>query len=269
MEFVRKKKRGQSQKVRRTWFSDEGYRIVWRKEVYGVRVPARFQACVRTLTPYSDGQLRPMWDFVNHKRRLIKSLAAAQEECEKHKRLWTKACEATGIRALKEVFGDRLPSGLPLWARKKMDRRLYAIVTDNRPGKYCTEDEEDESCTESTSAPSDAPGPGGPTKTSDFSVSPTEVPSETPIPASPVKDNEPSTTRKTRRARSKATSTDEPSAAPPAEAAAKARKKPAAKRTKRSSKRTAKRKTNTTGSSASDVKRSRSSRKTKSAPSGS
>jgi len=268
MEFIRKKKRGQSQKVRRTWFSDEGYRIVWRKEVYGVRVPARFQACVRTLTPYSDGQLRPMWDFVNHKRRLIKSLAAAQEECEKHKRLWTKACEATGIRALKEVFGDRLPSGLPLWARKKMDRRLYAIVTDNRPGKYCTEDEE-ESCTESSAPPSDAPGPGGPTKTSDFSVSPTEVPSETPIPASPVKDNEPSTTRKTRRARSKATSTDEPSAAPPAEAAAKARKKPAAKRTKRSSKRTAKRKTTTTGSPGFGAKRSKCSRKTKSPPSGS
>ena len=100
MEFIRKKKRGQSQKVRRTWFSDEGYRIVWRKEVYGVRVPARFQACVRTLTPNSDGQLRPMWDFVNHKRRLIKSLAAAQEECEKHKRLWTKACEATGYPGL-------------------------------------------------------------------------------------------------------------------------------------------------------------------------
>ena len=129
MEFVRKKKRGQSQKVRRTWFSDEGYRIVWRKEVYGVRVPARFQACVRTLVPYSDGQLRPMWDFVNHNRRLIKTLKAAEEECEKHKRLWTKACEATGIRALKELFGGKLPSGLPLWARKKMDRRLYAIVT--------------------------------------------------------------------------------------------------------------------------------------------
>ena len=74
MEFVRKKKRGQNQKVRRTWFSEEGYRIVWRKEVYGVRVPARFQACVRTLIPYSGGELRQMWDFVNHKRRLIKTL---------------------------------------------------------------------------------------------------------------------------------------------------------------------------------------------------
>ena len=87
MEFVRRKKRGQDKKVRRTWFSEEGYRIVWRKEVHGVCVPARFQACVRTLIPYSGGELRQMWDFVNHKRRLIKTLAAAQEECEKHQRL--------------------------------------------------------------------------------------------------------------------------------------------------------------------------------------
>ena len=268
MEFVRKKKRGQNQKVRRTWFSEEGYRIVWRKEVHGVCVPARFQACVRTLVPYSNGELRPMWDFVNHKRRLIKTLKAAEEECEKHKRLWTKATEATGIRALKELFG-RLPSGLPLWARKKMDRRLYAILTDNRPGECRTEDEEDELCTESTSAPSDAPGPGGPIKTSDSSVSPTEVPSETLTPASPAEGKEPSTTRKTRRARSKATSTDEPSPAPPAEGPAKGRKKPAAKRTRKSSKRTAKRKTNTTGSSATAKTRSRGSRKTKSPPSAS
>ena len=136
MEFVRKRKRGQDKKVRRTWFSEEGYRIVWRKEVHGVRVPARFQACVRTLIPYSGGELRQMWDFVNHKRRLIKTLAAAQEECEKHQRLWTKACEAGGVRALRELFGGKLPTGLPLWARKKMDRRLYAILTDNRPMKY-------------------------------------------------------------------------------------------------------------------------------------
>ena len=136
MKFVRKRKRGQDKKVRRTWFSEEGYRIVWRKEVHGVCVPARFQACVRTLIPYSGGELRQMWDFVNHKRRLIKTLAAAQEECEKHQRLWAKAGEAGGVRALRELFGGKLPTGLPLWARKKMDRRLYAILTDNRPVKY-------------------------------------------------------------------------------------------------------------------------------------
>ena len=166
MKFVRKKQRGQNQKVRRTWFSEEGYRVVWRKEVCGVRVPARFQACVRVLVPYSDGQLRPMWDFVARNRRLIKTFKAAEEECEKHRRLWIKVCEATGIRALKELFGGKLPLGLPLWARKKLDRRLYAILIDSRLTKYRNIDEEDESCTESLPQSSDAPGPGGPAKTS-------------------------------------------------------------------------------------------------------
>ena len=164
MNFVRRKKRGQNQKVRRTWLSDEGYRIVWRKEVCGVRVPARFQACVCTLIPCGDN-LRPMWDFVSRGRRLMKTLRAAEDECEKHKRLWTKACETTSVRALKELFGGKLPLGFPLWTKNKMDRRLYAILTDNRPTKY-RNDEEDEPCTESSSPTSDAPGPGGPFETS-------------------------------------------------------------------------------------------------------
>jgi hypothetical protein len=269
MKFVRKKKRGQNHKVRRTWFSEEGYRIVWRKEVHGVRVPARFQACVRVLVPYSDGELRPMWDFVNHKRRLVKTLAAAQEECEKHQRLWTKVCGGTGIRALRDLFDGKLPSGLPLWARKKMDRRLYAILTDNRPSVKYRDDEEDESCTESSQPASDASGPGGPIKTSDSSALPTEATSETPIPASPAEGKAEATIRRTHRARSKDTSMSDASIAPPAEEAAKARKKPVARRTGKRSKRTAKRKMNTTGSSASGARRSKGLRGTKSLPSAS
>ena len=262
MNFVRRRKRGQDKKVRRTWFSEEGYRIVWRKEVHGVCVSARFQACVRTLIPYSGGELRQMWDFVNHKRRLVKTLAAAQEECEKHHRLWTKACEAGGIRALRELFGGKFPSGLPVWSRKKMDRRLYAILTDNRPLNCRDDEEEDEPCTENQA--SDAPGPGGP-----FSSMPTESIPETATPALPAEDKAASTIRRTRRARSKAVNTSDASTVPPAEAAGRARKKPAAKRTAKSSKRTATRKTGTTGSSASAAKRSKGSRKRKSALSGS
>jgi len=264
MDFRRKKKRGQSQKSRRTWFSEEGYRIVWRREVCGVQVAARFQACVRVLVPYSDGQLRPVWDFVNRNRRLIKTLKAAEDECERHKQLWERACQATGIRALKELFGGKRPLGLPLWVRKKLDRRLYAILIDNRPMIKNRDEEEAQSCTESLPQASDAPGPGGPTKTSDSSASPTEAVAESPIPVSPAEGKEPSTTRQTRRAQSKATSIDAPSAALPAEAAAKGRKKPATKRTKRSSKHIAKRKPSTTDSPASDAKPSKGLRKRKS-----
>ena len=269
MDFRRKKKRGQSQKSRRTWFSEEGYRIVWRREVCGVQVAARFQACVRVLVPYSDGQLRPVWDFVNRNRRLIKTLKAAEDECERHKQLWERACQATGIRALKELFGGKRPLGLPLWVRKKLDRRLYAILIDNRPMTKCRDDEEDEYCTESVPQSSDAPGPGGPIKTSESSVLPTEAVSAIHTPASPAEGKEPSTTRTTRRARSKATRTVEPSAAPLAEAAAEGRSKPAARRTARRSKPTGRRKPSMTGSPASDARPSKGSRKLKSLPCGS
>ena len=253
------RKRGQRQKATRTWLSDDHcYRILWRREVHGIHVPARFQPTFRVLIPYSDGTLRESWDFVNRQRRLIKTLEAAIEECERHRRLWARACEATCGRAIKELFGGKLPFGLPLWARKKLDRRLYAILIDNRPMKY-RDDEEDESCTVSLPQSSDAPGPGGP-----FSSAPTEATSETATPALPAEGKAESTTRRTRRGRSNDTSKSDASTVPRAEAAARARKTPAAKHTGKASKRTAKRKTSTTASSASGVKRSKGSRKKKS-----
>ena len=181
MEFRRVRKRGQRQSATRTWLSDDHYRILWRREVCGVRVPARFQATVKVLVPHSGGELRLMWDFCNRNRRLTKTLKAAIEECERHKRLWERACEAGSVRALRELFGGKLPTGLPLWARKKMDRRLYAILTDNRPSLKYRDDEEDELCTESSQPASDAPGPGGP-----FCSAPTEATSEAATPASPA-----------------------------------------------------------------------------------
>jgi hypothetical protein len=196
MNFIRKKIRGQNQKVRRIWLSSNYYRIIWRVAVYGVRVPARFQATVRVLVPYSDGTVREAWDFVNRHRRLIKTLRAAIEECERHHRLWTQACEATSIRDLKEMFG-KLPVGLPVWVRKKLDRRLYGILIDNRPGKYRNDDDEDESRTESIAPPSDAPGPGGPMKTSESSAS----------LASHTEGKAESPTRRTRRVGSRKSST--------------------------------------------------------------
>jgi hypothetical protein len=229
VEFQRKRKRGSWATTEKFWFSPEQYRIIWRKEVFGIQVPARYQACVRVLVP-GDGEPRQMWDFVNHKRRLIKTLQAAQEECAKHCHLWTKAIEAGGIRALRELFDGKLPSGLPLWTRKKMDRRLYAILMDNRPLKYREED--DESCS----------GPDDVTATLPTSASPADVPLAIPILASPATEM----------------------AVPPATAAAKGPEKPAGKRTRKSSKRTAKRKRTTTGSSAAARKRSSGSRRTKS-----
>ena len=128
MEFKRKKKRGYNQKTCRFWFSEDGYRIVWRCEAFGIELPPRFQATVRLMLP--DG--REMWDFVG--RRLFKTLKAAQEACEKHQRLWTKAAEATGIRKLEELFG-KVPSGYPLWVKSKLNRNVYGLLMDTTTRK--------------------------------------------------------------------------------------------------------------------------------------
>ena len=123
MDFIRKKLRGQNQKVRRTWIAGD-YRIVWRKEVEGVRVPARFQATVRIVLARPNG-IETIWDFVA--RPLCKTLKAAQEACEKHERLWTEAAESPGVRAVKETL-KRMPHAIPVWVRAKMSRRLQDII---------------------------------------------------------------------------------------------------------------------------------------------
>ena len=40
------KKRGQNAKVQRTWLSEEGYRVHWRREAYGVAMTPAYMACV-------------------------------------------------------------------------------------------------------------------------------------------------------------------------------------------------------------------------------
>ena len=114
MHFVRKKQRGQNQKVRRSWFTQDGYRILWRREIWGVRVPPRFQACVRIEMPQygnADKALQ-MWDFVNDKRRLYKTLKAAQEDCEKHRRSGRKHVKPL-VFALCATSSASCPWGCP------------------------------------------------------------------------------------------------------------------------------------------------------------
>jgi len=88
LTFTRKKKRGVNQRVYRLWMTPEGYRLIWRREVWGVSVPARFQACVRTHQPGSfEKGYTETWDFVNHQRPLFKTAKATIDECERHKRI--------------------------------------------------------------------------------------------------------------------------------------------------------------------------------------
>lgn len=156
MEFKRKKKRGTSQKVQKMWLSQEGYRIVWRREVFGVHVPAAYQACVRTIVAgnFPDGKT-VMWDFVNRKRRLHKTMKAAVTECEQHYKRWSKAIKCTGIRALCEMLGF-YPSGIPKWTTNKLNRRLLVTLLDTTPSRRGRINEESEE-------PEESEGPKEPT----------------------------------------------------------------------------------------------------------
>jgi hypothetical protein len=261
MEFKRKKSRGQSRRIQKTWLSSEGYRIVWRKEIHGISVPARFQATVRIVIPnYSgiEGVSFEMWDFTDLTHRIFKTRKAAEDSCEKHRGLWTKATEATGFRSLLEIFG-KLPTGFPLWVRKKLNRKVYEVLMRPQHAKY-RDEEEEESCS----------SPPAPPKTS--VTLPTDTIGADERTAGPVlhaTDEDGTTIRQTRHARSKATETSDNSDAPTVTEPAKGQKKPAAKRTRRQSTSTTKGRKRTTGSSKSAKPHSRVSRKNKSTSSGS
>jgi hypothetical protein len=242
MEFTRKKIKGQNKKVRKTWMSEEKYRIVWRCEAWGIALPAAFQATVRILLPNGS----EMWDFVSS-RRLFKTFKAAQEACEKHQRLWQQAAEGTGIRKLEELFG-KVPSGYPLWVRPKLNRNVYGLLMDTTTRKrkdieICDLDQD-----ALTRISASFAGPTGAMATDptddDTHVSPAKEEgsslSETDKPISPM-DQEPP--------------------APPAEEPAEAPRKRARKRTSSQSTPTKSRKRNTKSSSASAKKPSASSRK--------
>ncbi len=287
MEFVRKKKRGQNGKVQRTWFSEEGYRVFWRKERYGVALTPAYMACVRVVVPNvgqdvhslpAGERVMPktemMWDFVDRHHHLHKKMKTAQEACEKHKRVWTKACEATGIRGLVEIFG-KVPSCFPLWVRKLLPRKVLEVLT-RPPNLTYDDDEEVEACPSPVSPEATAVEAGSvPSPSDPIKISPTlfknttgsESPPESPpasTPASPAEAEAGTMTPKTRRVRSKGTATEIPSPAPPAEAAAKGRGKPASKPTAKPSSGSKRKPTTTKKSSKSAKKPSANSRKKKS-----
>lgn len=142
MEFKRKKKHGFNQKTRRLWLSAEGYRIVWRKEVFGVTMLPAFQAYVQTIVPGSfEGGSREMWDLVERDKRLYRTMNAAVTACEQHYKLWDQARECTGVRAIQELFGRR-PTSIPKWVITKLDRRVSAVLLDSTPGRQTEPDEE-------------------------------------------------------------------------------------------------------------------------------
>lgn len=190
MIFTKRKKRGSTSKTKKYWFSEEGYRIIWRREAFGVKVPARFQTSVRTVLPTNPDRL--MWDFTDKRKPHCKTFDKAKEACERHYATWLKACETTGVRGIIDIFG-KLPFGYPLWTQKKFNRRVYELLAKPRIGqKACEDDPTPTSTTFDDNTSSGSQMNGSPTTPTNGLVS-------------PAKDEHGSTTLTIRRARSKAT----------------------------------------------------------------
>lgn len=246
MEFVRKKRRGQQQSVSREWVSDDGhYRIVWRREVYGVKVRPGYHPLVRSINNFGF----EFWSFAGA-RRPYKTLDLAKEACEKNRRLWEAFCKiaeserkgrADRVRALdaKATLGSgasahKIMSVLPIWVKEAAEPFLIRILFP--VGRRWADDDE---CDESD------PSPG--TSLSDTSDTSAQVPSpetdsttQLSSPVSNAKVEAESTTRKTSRTRSRETSSADESNAPPAKGRAKVPTAKPKRPTKRRSRATAK-----------------------------
>lgn len=157
MDFIRKKKRGMNQKTQRLWLHPDGYRITWRKEAFGVPVLARYHACVKILMPGAfENGYKEMWDFVESKRT-YGNMKTAVADCEKHARLWARAAQCPGIRAIQELFGY-IPCGIPKWAISKLNGRVLKILLDTKPYRVVDIDD-DESKSKPTLTPKPTPRP--------------------------------------------------------------------------------------------------------------
>ena len=126
--------------TRRVWESDDGYRIVWRSEAFGIRQRPAFYATVRCRTPGYE-----RWEFAVH-RRPYRTFEAAVKACEFNRRLWTKfvrlshargrrverlkALDARGRRGRAHVLG-----AMPVWAEEQAEPGLIQLQFDRIKGQ--------------------------------------------------------------------------------------------------------------------------------------
>lgn len=177
MNFVRVKKRGQDQKVHKTWMPEGSlklhtYRITWAKEVFGVKIKPHYHATVWTFR--NLGEDHKQWTFAG-RRGPYKTFEAAVEACEKHEKAWLALIEAsegdrTGrndrLRSIefrsrvkfvrdKKTFHQKTLTSLPVWARPKVNSILQSFLFP-QGRKRATDDECDEIDLTPTSNSSDS-----------------------------------------------------------------------------------------------------------------
>lgn len=198
MTFVRKKRRGQDQRVRRTWFDEKhDYRINWSHECHGVRVPPHFYSCVRVVVNGFE-----YWEFCGA-RKPYRTYAEAQDWAERHREIWNRALDG-GFRELRSLranegigkgvtYSNPL-NALPLWVKREAPNLatiVRALFTD-KPCKLPDDDTDpSENCDPSPSVGDQAP-----------SCSLPKIPNSGPVPTATEKAQ----SGTTKAIRSKATS---------------------------------------------------------------
>jgi hypothetical protein len=110
------------------WLAESGnYRITFRDEYQGVRLPPAYYSVVRCVN--DDGH--EYWGFVG-RRGPYKTKKKAEQEAQRHQTYWQRAirrCKATRevIRALEvksRVKGHRILLSRPVWVRDSVDAKL-------------------------------------------------------------------------------------------------------------------------------------------------
>lgn len=132
-------------KVRKDWLSTKPtrYRITWRREAFGIKVPARFQAVVLCCIPGNfEGGKTEIWAFVDNNKRLFRTMKKAVEACERHYRIWEKVLQCPSMRAVRSLFEGRKPNEIPKWIYGHIERRILAVLMDNTAHRYSEEEDD-------------------------------------------------------------------------------------------------------------------------------
>ena len=89
-------------------------------------MPGHYHSVVRIVFPDD----REMWDFVG-RRGSVQDQEKGRGSGREAPKAVEEVSESSGVRQLQEVFGGKLPVGMPIWAKKKIRRDLYEILTNS------------------------------------------------------------------------------------------------------------------------------------------
>ena len=135
-----------SSKVRKDWISEKPaqYRITWRCEACDVNVAPGFQAVFHCYAIGNfEGGKQLMWEFVENRKRLFKTLKKAKEACEQHYQKWEKVLQCASMLAIKRIFDGRKPTDIPRWIYGRLNPNIAELLLNRNKRRISEEEDED------------------------------------------------------------------------------------------------------------------------------